>query len=96
MRVTRHAIEQAVDRFTSIGLDIETVGKALVAKVGSKVYESAAVLLMELSEKKFCPDGSNGDEVWAVIRDDAVITFMLRRHEQRDTLSHLNVAEVVV
>lgn len=92
--VTTHAMDRALGRLTEVGID----GMAVLARaqrVAVKVpVESAAILMVEMRQREFCSDGSNGDQVWAVVRNRRVVTLMLRRSTQPATTGALGVDQV--
>lgn len=59
---------------------------------------SRAVLLARLSSKRgerYGEGASNGDTLWAILRDRKVVTIMRRRSTQPSTPAALRVDEVV-
>lgn len=85
-----HALTRAEERLIEAGLDpVKVHAKAKeLAEVTSRYWQSAAVLMVSLD--RICGDDrddvlsrqSNGDEVWAVLREGHVATIMLRRSNQ--------------
>jgi hypothetical protein len=91
---TNHATERALQRVTDAGLSGRKVLDA-AASVAAAVNGSAAVLMTTLPEPKgtFWTE-SNGNQLWAVIRDHRVVTLMLRRDNQPATADRLRVDRV--
>lgn len=60
--------------------------------------EAVAVLVMVLEEQvnEAWSEKSNGDEVWTIIRNQKLVTLMLRRHTQPKTPLALKVDRVVI
>lgn len=90
MDVTPHAQRQAEQRDIPLGVVLQVIR----AKLGTQVTGSAAVLVGRLREARGALIGSNGDEVWAVLRDGALVTIMLRRSDQPATPQALRVQHV--
>lgn len=87
--------QHALDRCKTRGLPAENIARVVASKLRETVRD-AAVLVAELDRKVTLNDGSNGDEVWAIIRDGLIATVMLRRKSQRDTVRNLGVAAVIL
>jgi hypothetical protein len=94
MPVTNHAVARSLDRFGPKVADT-LLAKAAIA-AATCPDRSAALLLARLPKMKGIAwgDASNGDDVWAIVRDGHVVTLMLRRSTQPATPSALHVAAV--
>lgn len=90
MEVTPHAQRQAAQR----DIPLDMVVKVIRAKLGGRRFDSAAVKVGTLREERGSLIGSNGDQVWAVLRGGDVVTIMLRRSDQPATPSALRVRHV--
>jgi hypothetical protein len=55
---------------------------------------SHAVRILKLDSRRGTWAGSNGDEVWAILRDGAVATVMLRRSSQPRSAQAFSVDKV--
>lgn len=93
-RNTNHATERALGRITDAGLSGRKVLAAADA-IAAKVNGSAGVLLTTLPEPKgqYWTE-SNGNQVWAIIRDHRTVTLMLRREDQPSRADRLRVDNV--
>jgi hypothetical protein len=72
-------------------MNIAAVATIVRDKLRDVRAASAAVLLGRLPQARGGLMGSNGDEVWAIVRDNAVVTVMLRRSDQPKTRQALRV-----
>jgi hypothetical protein len=98
--LTGHAVDRALGRLADAGID----GRAVLdraARVAAKVRDdSAAILMVRLpaiagdAHGDFYGRASNGDDVWAIIRRNKVVTLMLRRSAQPATPDALRVDRV--
>jgi hypothetical protein len=97
--ITNHATDRAFGRLADAGIN----GRAVLdraAKVAARIDGSAAVLMVRLDKKvgdtagDFNSRDSNGDDVWAIIRNRRVNTLMLRRKEQPATPAKFGVDAV--
>jgi hypothetical protein len=98
--ITSHATDRALGRLSENGID----GRAVLdraAKVAKRFPDgSAAVLMARLDSKvgdlsgDFYGRDSNGEDVWAVVRNGRLATLMLRRKEQPATPDALRVDAV--
>ena len=96
-----HAIERINSRMKEIGYEAKER-----KKVATKALEytrksranSEAVRLFTIPNIHGIPwsDKSNGDEIWAIIRDNVLVTVMFRRHTQPKTKQSLRVDKVTV
>ena len=89
MRIHAHAIKQCADR----DFPVDAVLRVIAKKMGNDKPNSAAVLIGWTADR-WSSGLSNGDEVWAVIRDGEVKTVMLRRGTQPKTRGALRVDAV--
>lgn len=89
MRIHPHAVKQCADR----DFPVEAVLRVIRKKMGAAAPTSAAVLIGWTADR-WSAGLSNGDEVWAIIRDGEVKTVMLRRGTQPKTRTALRVEEV--
>jgi len=92
-RPTNHASERAYERIADAGLSarkVLEVSSAIAAKCPAS--RSVAVKLTTLPEShgEYWVE-SNGNQVWAIIRDRRVVTLMLRRDNQPETSDALRV-----
>ena len=97
--VTVHSLERKV-RLAEVEdiVDVEAVfNKALDLAKNSK-YESEAVRVAVLPNQhnEKWSDQSNGDELWAIIRTQNLVTFMFRRSTQPKTCDSLRVKKVTI
>ncbi|MCU0505466.1 MAG: hypothetical protein MUE82_06775 [Chloroflexi bacterium] len=95
MNTTSHATDRALTRIAAAGLSGQKV-LAAAADVAGRVNGSVAVLMTTLPE----PRGaywteSNGNQLWAIIRDHRVVTLMLRRDDQPARPDRLRVDRVM-
>jgi len=93
-----HALARLDNRIAETGLDLD----ATVREVESiaQQHKSIAVLVIQLRKEYgdtngrrpyVCRESSNGDQVWAVCRDGAVVTWMFRRSNQPQSPAALRV-----
>lgn len=85
--MTKHFRQQLIVR----GLDPRL---AEVADWKASQTTCDTAILLTTIDKRHCDDGSNGDEVWAIVRHHEPITAMLRRHSQPKTPDAFGVQEV--
>jgi hypothetical protein len=99
MSFTVHATDRALGRLADNGID----GRAVLdraSKVAARIDGSAAVLMLRLGSKvgdtvgDFHGRDSNGEDVWAVVRNKRVATLMFRRSEQPATKDAFRVDAV--
>lgn len=99
--ITDHAVKQINDRMRKIGYSKEkrkkVTDKALEYTKKSKV-RSEAVRMFTIPNIYGIPwsNESNGNEVWAIIRNNTLITVMLRRNTQPSTPQSLRVDKVTI
>lgn len=91
--VTPHARRQCEQRNFPLA-DVLRVARRKTAGLTSRNCASAAVLI-GWTEDRGSLIGSNGNEVWAIVRDDELVTVMLRRSDQPATAGALRVEQVV-
>lgn len=94
-RISNHATERAIERIAAAGLSGRKVLDCAADLASRLPDRSAAVLLTTLPEPKgqYWTE-SNGNQVWAVLRDHRVVTLMLRRDNQPATADRLRVDKV--
>lgn len=93
---TPHALGRMAERLSPA--DRQRVSDAL-ARVESRRYRSSvAVRVARLSAPVGTPWGaeSNGSDVWAVVRDGAIVTVMLRRKQQPTNPAAFGVERVIL
>ena len=99
-RVTGHGSERAVERMAQAGLSANRV-LDLADQVAARTVTDTAVLMVTLPQsagdqtEDVLSRESNGNEVWSIIRDQRVVTLMLRRSEQPKTREALRVESVI-
>lgn len=91
MNITGHARKQCEDR----GIPVDAVLTVVSSKLAEHGYcgEDAAVYAGRTTDRGALI-GSNGDQVWAIIREGRVHTVMLRRSDQPSTPQALRVRRV--
>lgn len=91
-----HALGRMAERLTEE--DRQRVTDALANVTAHKYRAAVAVRVARLSRSYGDPwsDGSNGSDVWAVIRGGRVATVMLRRKQQPTNPAAFNVDRVVL
>jgi hypothetical protein len=90
MTLTPHARRQCEQR----DFPIEDVLRVAARKLAGATARSAAVLIGWVREERGALIGSNGSEVWAIVREGELVTVMLRRADQPRTRGALRVEEV--
>lgn len=99
MGVTGHALQRVSERCREAGVDpVPVVAKAITQARRTRDGESVAVRCAVLPSQvgKAWSDRSNGDVVWAIVRDGRIITAMLRRSTQPATSQALRVDRIVL
>lgn len=91
MRTTTHAKDQAEKR----GVDVRII-EGRVAFEAARIDGDTAVLVGTLPAERHVTDGSNGDQVWAIVRGGVIVTVMFRRSNQPATPERLRVETVLV
>lgn len=91
MNTSAHAIEQAEKR----GVPVYII-EARVEAEAHRISGDTAILVGCLPAPKNAADGSNGDQVWAIVRDGYIVTVMFRRSNQPATPERLRVDTVVI
>ena len=90
MGITPHAKRQCETR----DFPVEAVLRVVERKLDGRQSESAAVLVGWTKDRGGLI-GSNGNEVWAIVRGGEIVTVMLRRDDQPKTKAALRVEEVL-
>ena len=90
MQWTEHATRQCESR----AIPVDAVAAVIDRKVAGRTYESVAVMVGRTHDRGALV-GSNGECVWAVVRDGVVATVMLRRGNQPSTRGALRVDAVL-
>lgn len=95
---TLHANGRVIERLEDAGFSnakIDKIGSAL-DYIAPRFNRDTALKVLDLQGMvgKAWTDRSNGDQVWAIIRNRQVVTVMLRRSTQPATTSALRVAQV--
>jgi hypothetical protein len=95
--ITHHALQREQDRLLQAGLSIADI-EHQAGEFASRCKTDTALLVAKLPEQQNRHDfaASNGDAVWAIIRDGKVVTFMFRRSTQPATPNALRVRNVVI
>jgi hypothetical protein len=90
--MTPHARRQCETR----DFPVEAVQRVVETKLAqlSRAYESVAVFVGRTADRGGLV-GSNGECVWAIVRDGVVTTVMLRRGSQPSTPQALRVSAVI-
>lgn len=92
---TRHAIERTKSRLS--GLDemaqVQALAKAMAA--ARQYKQDVAICVARLSETISDDTGHQGDTVWAVIRNQQVVTLMLRPAYSKADARHFRVDLVI-
>ena len=101
MRQTRHAINRVWNRLAELGLSeaqLKTLQTVAYARAKRSEVASEAVRLCKLGQAHNVPWSaeSNGDEIWAIIRQRDLVTLMFRRSTQPKTPQALRVAKVSI
>lgn len=99
---TGHAVERVLGRLAEVGIPSEPVLRRCEELARHVPDRSAAVRLwFDLPEVRGDTNGSyrervgsNGDQVWMIVRDGRVVTMMLRRSNQPATPEALRVDRV--
>lgn len=94
--VTKHAKERLKKRLIQGGLSPEDSAQVLETATAFAIaakYKSEAILVYRMDRQigKAWGNRSNGDTVWAIVRDNKVITFMFRRSTQPTNPENLRV-----
>ena len=96
---TSHAVQRVVERCREAGVDPREVLTVAVSEARKcRRDESVAVRCAVLPEQvgEAWGERSNGNQVWAVVREGKVRTVMLRRQTQPATAQAMRVDRVVV
>lgn len=96
MRQSIHALGRIGERLTPEDADI--IAERLATVTAHRFKSSVAVRLHRLARPIGDPwsDGSNGSDVWAVIRGGTVATVMLRRKSQPTNPGAFGVERVIL
>ena len=99
--MTAHALHQTTQRLRDAGIEAPIIAKIYRAAEGLAALSSVgaeAIRLLKLSAQVNQAYGlrSNGDEVWAIIRNRQLKTVMLRRSSQPQTPAAFRVEKVTV
>ncbi len=101
MSVTNHSRERAHDRLSQVGIDPDTIDRiisavSMLADRSNAHSEAMRVLRLDGQHNERWGAESNGDEVWAIIRERSLVTFMLRRSTQPATTEAFGVDKVTM
>lgn len=101
MSNTPHAQARIRERLGDAGFDPITIGKvfdAAQALARRSTADSEAIRLLRLDSQVNTAYGerSNGDNLWAIIRNGRLATMMLRRSNQPSTTTALRVDKVTI
>lgn len=100
---TQHALLRTDSRIASTNLNVSTLMQKAERVAASNLHGGAIAL--KLTDIPFCGDNhneyysrtqSNGDAVWAIIRDQSVITYFFRRSDQKQTPESMRVDKILV
>ena len=93
---THHAIGRLAERLTSE--EAAMVTDRLAAVEAARHRRNVAVRVARLTSVRgdAWSDGSNGSDVWAIVRDGSVVTVMLRRKQQPTNPAAFNVDRVIL
>lgn len=87
-----HAIQQLNDRFNFLPVEKRALIGLNALRVATVMPDKdIAVKLWKIKGAKCKHDHSNGNQVWAIIRQGVVKTFMLRRRTQSNDIKDFNV-----
>jgi hypothetical protein len=103
MGYTSHAFERINNRLVETGLTLAQI-RMLELLAGIMAHNSTvnseAIRLCELSQQvninTSWGNRSNGNEVWAIVRQKDLVTVMLRRATQPKTTEALRVEKVTI
>lgn len=98
---THHSHQRIEERMADAGYDLDTITKVFAAAKAlakASTVKSEAIRLLKLNGQtnQAWGERSNGDELWAIIRDGRLVTVMLRRSTQPKTPEALKVQKVTV
>ena len=99
MAITNHAWGRIWKRLAELGLTVpqrNTLKIMAICVARESKVPSEAVRICKLAQQHNRPwsNESNGDTVWAIVRDRDLVTIMFRRSTQPSTRKALRVAEV--
>jgi hypothetical protein len=89
-KMTPHARRQCESR----SFPADVIEHVVDVKLAGGEYESAAIFVGRTPDRGSLV-GSNGECVWAIIRDGEIVTVMLRRGNQPSTPGALRVRKVI-
>ena len=96
-----HAIERVRDRIAQAGINPDNLLK-IADNMAAKTTRDTAMLMLTLpthygsaAHDYYQRADSNGNQVWAIVRDKEVVTFMFRRADQPHTPEALRVRDVM-
>lgn len=96
---THHSLERIHERLHDAGISDHNIATlaAIVDSAASRINGSAAIEVLDLGHQvnEAWSDRSNGNLVYAIVRNHKVITTFLRRSTQTNTPSALRVDKVV-
>lgn len=96
--LSAHARNERVSRLVEAGMSDEQITRLLsiADKLAGSVRTSAAIRLAKLSNQvgQAWGEKSNGNQVWAIMRQGRCVTFMLRRETQPSTPEAMGVERV--
>jgi hypothetical protein len=90
MDITRHAAEQC----TSRSIPVAAIQQVIETKLSTGWNGADAAVYVGRTNDRGSLMTSNGDQVWAIIRDGRIHTVMLRRSDQPSTPQALRVSKV--
>lgn len=101
MGFTNHAFERINNRLVEAGLtpaQIKTLEMLAGIKAKSSNVESEAIRLCKLTAQvnKAWSMVSNGNEIWAIVRQKDLVTVMFRRETQPKTSEAFRVEKVTI
>ena len=90
MKQMRHAYQRVTDRLSQAGFDNETIDQVYAVAehlARRSPHPSEAIRLITLPDivGEVWGEASNGNEVWAIVRDRTLVTIMLRRSTQSES-----------
>ena len=96
-----HAHERITERLGDAGFNPTTIGQVFaaaetLAKRSTVASEAIRLLHLDAQVNTAYGDQSNGDNLWAIIRNGHLVTMMLRRTNQPATASALRVDHITI
>jgi len=92
LKLTPHAIRSCETR----GLPADVIHRVATAKTGGIREDSDYAVHVGRVPDRGSLVGSNGSEVWAIVRGLAITTIMLRRKDQPSTAAALDVDYIIL